>query len=99
MCLTCYQNISLKSLIEQLKEIEKIDNTYDFSIWNTTSLSFLHIMLNDERLKHYHYIIVHTYGVINKDKKKILTSINNNSLENRAFDIFNLIEKKISSNE
>tara|TARA_Y100000782_G_C9999191_1_gene187917 strand:- start:264 stop:563 length:300 start_codon:yes stop_codon:yes gene_type:complete len=99
MCLTCYQNISLKSLIEQLKEIEKIDNTYDFSIWNTTSLSFLYIMLNDERLKHYHYIIVHTYGVINKDKKKILTSINNNSLENRAFDIFNLIEKKISSNE
>ena len=94
MCLTCYQNISLKSLIEQLKEIEKIDNTYDFSIWNTTSLSFLNIMLNDERLKHYHYIIVHTYGVINKDKKKILTSINNNSLENRAFDIFNLIEKK-----
>tara|TARA_B100001013_G_C24489778_1_gene394705 strand:+ start:493 stop:789 length:297 start_codon:yes stop_codon:yes gene_type:complete len=94
MCLTCYQNISLKSLIEQLKEIEKIDNTYDFSIWNTTSLSFLYIMLNDERLKHYHYIIVHTYGVINKDKKKILTSINNNSLENRAFDIFNLIEKK-----
>ena len=70
MCLTCYQNISLKSLIEQLKEIEKIDNTYDFSIWNTTSLSFLYIMLNDERLKHYHYIIVHTYGVINKDKKK-----------------------------
>ena len=99
MCLTCYQNISLKSLIEQLKEIEKIDNTYDFSIWNTTSLSFLYIMLNDERLKHYHYIIVHTYGVINKDKKKILTSINNNSLENRAFDIFNLIEKKISLNE
>ena len=94
MCLTCYQNISLKSLIEQLKEIEKIDNTYDFSIWNTTSLSFLYIMLNEERLKHYHYIIVHTYGVINKDKKKILTSINNNSLENRAFDIFNLIEKK-----
>ena len=86
MCLTCYQNISLKSLIEQLKEIEKIDNTYDFSIWNTTSLSFLYIMLNDERLKHYHYII--------DDKKKILTSINNNSLENRAFDIFNLIEKK-----
>ena len=94
MCLTCYQNISLKSLIEQLKEIEKIDNTYDFSIWNTTSLSFLYIMLNDERLKHYHYIIIHIYRVINKDKKKILTSINNNSLENRAFDIFNLIEKK-----
>ena len=98
MCLTCYQNLDIKQIIDQLKKLENIDSSENFGKWNTTSLNFLQVMLNDKRLEHYHYIIINIYKVINKDKKNILTAINKNSLDNSAFDCFNLIENIISSN-
>ena len=97
MCLLCYQNLDIKQIIDQLKKLENMDSTENFDKWNTTSLNFLQVMLDDKRLEHYHYIIIHIYEVINKDKNNILNAINKNSLDNSAFDSFNLIENIISS--
>ena len=97
MCLLCYQNLDIKHIIDQLKKLENMDSTENFDKWNTTSLNFLQVMLDDKRLEHYHYIIIHIYEVINKDKNNILNAINKNSLDNSAFDSFNLIENIISS--
>ena len=80
MCLSCYENLSLTKLIDQLKPLKDIDHTYDFGIWNSTSLSFVLIMLKDKRLEHYHYILKNIYNVISNDKTKHLNAISNNSI-------------------
>jgi hypothetical protein len=111
MCLSCYENLSLKNLIDQLKPLEDIDHTYDFGIWNSTSLSFVLIMLKDQRLEHYHYILKNIYNIISNDKTKNLKAISNNSIlpvftneetgekVNRINLLFNLIEDEINKSK
>ena len=111
MCLSCYENLSLTKLIDQLKPLKDIDHTYDFGIWNSTSLSFVLIMLKDKRLEHYHYILKNIYNVISNDKTKHLNAISNNSIlpvftneetgekVNRINLLFNLIEDEINKSK
>ena len=100
-----------KKLDEQNKTLKDIDHTYDFGIWNSTSLSFVLIMLKDKRLEHYHYILKNIYNVISNDKTKHLNAISNNSIlpvftneetgekVNRINLLFNLIEEEINESK
>ena len=98
MCITCRQKMSISYLINQLKNLEtEVDDSYDFSRWNTTSLSFLYLDLLDERIKDYHYIIENVCQKINADKKNILDSIGNKNGE--SSELFNLMEQQIIKNK
>ena len=99
MCIDCYNGMSLKQQIDQIKEIENIGYDYDFSEWNTTSLTFLYIQFCNEQIKNYHYLVHRVYNIINNDKKYILNSINNNSINKSAYDLFDLIGNKIIDNQ
>lgn len=57
MCEECYNNLEIRQLIIQLKQLRDIGDDYDFSKWNTTSLSFVYLFIIDSRLECYHNII------------------------------------------
>ena len=87
MCITCRQKMNISYLINQLIKLEtEVDDSYDFSRWNTTSLSFLYLDLLDERMKDYHYIIENVV-----DTLKGRTSATTNALE--GLKVVEIIER------
>jgi len=117
MCLICYQSLDLRHLIDQVNELKDIDETYDFTKWNTTSLSFVLLFISDNRLVCYHSIIERLYEIISKQNTSvlrekptsghfnevsvlvrsnpILDSINSNSFDNTAYEIFDAIRNAL----
>ena len=94
MCIKCYRATTLHQKVNTLTECIS-DENYDFTKWNSTSLTFLYLMLCDSSIEDHHHMIVQIYSVINKNKSSILDSINSNSHSKIAYDIFDIIGKII----
>ena len=96
MCLECYTNMELRFKIEQINELDNVDNEYDFSKWNTTSLSFLYLFLCDDELSHYHHKVERVYNLMDSDRANVIRAIDGSSFDDGAETMLDAIRDKIN---
>jgi hypothetical protein len=84
-------------LQSKLQQIKSINQNPQFGKWNTTSLAFLYLCLEDINMLSVHHVIQSICTEINSDKVNILNTVNDNSISGNAYQIYDIIVQKLEN--